>query len=128
MLANYARWYTFLPPQWSTIPPPLTFFLVCEVFPTVICARDASGDREYYQSGYPFGDPVNVEKPFAHYCEESQDQPRYDPQGSSSAGARHPSHDGSGYFTSFTWHVACPSVADSLLFPSGKLVPLLRGG
>ena len=24
MLANYARWYTFLPPQWSTIPPPLT--------------------------------------------------------------------------------------------------------
>ena len=24
MLASYARWYTFLPPQWSTIPPPLT--------------------------------------------------------------------------------------------------------
>ena len=24
MLANYARWYTFLPPQWSTIPSPLT--------------------------------------------------------------------------------------------------------
>ena len=24
MLAIYARWYTFLPPQWSTIPPPLT--------------------------------------------------------------------------------------------------------
>ena len=24
MLANYARWSTFLPPQWSTIPPPLT--------------------------------------------------------------------------------------------------------
>ena len=27
MLANYARWYTFLPPQWSTIPPPLTTIL-----------------------------------------------------------------------------------------------------
>ena len=25
MLASHARWYTFLPPQWSTIPPPLTF-------------------------------------------------------------------------------------------------------
>ena len=24
MLGNYARWYTFLPPQWSTISPPLT--------------------------------------------------------------------------------------------------------
>ena len=24
MLASYARWYTFLPPQWPTIPPPLT--------------------------------------------------------------------------------------------------------
>ncbi|GEM_PF-1486882 len=24
MLASYVRWYTFLPPQWSTIPPPLT--------------------------------------------------------------------------------------------------------
>ncbi len=24
MLANCGRWYTFLPPQWSTIPPPLT--------------------------------------------------------------------------------------------------------
>ena len=24
MLAIYGRWYTFLPPQWSTIPPPLT--------------------------------------------------------------------------------------------------------
>ena len=27
MLANYARWYTFLPPQWSTIPPPLTLVI-----------------------------------------------------------------------------------------------------
>ena len=27
MLASYARWYTFLPPQWSTIPPPLTIYL-----------------------------------------------------------------------------------------------------
>ena len=26
MLAIHARWYTFLPPQWSTIPPPLTHF------------------------------------------------------------------------------------------------------
>ena len=24
MLASYAKWYTFLPPQWSTIPPLLT--------------------------------------------------------------------------------------------------------
>ena len=24
MLVIHARWYTFLPPQWSTIPPPLT--------------------------------------------------------------------------------------------------------
>ena len=24
MLTIYGRWYTFLPPQWSTIPPPLT--------------------------------------------------------------------------------------------------------
>ena len=46
-------------------------FLVCEVFPTVICARDASGDRDYDESDYPFGDPINVEKPFSHYCEES---------------------------------------------------------
>ena len=27
MLAIYGRWYTFLPPQWSTIPPPLTLEL-----------------------------------------------------------------------------------------------------
>ena len=27
MLASYARWYTFLPPQWPTIPPPLTVLM-----------------------------------------------------------------------------------------------------
>ena len=24
MLTNYARWYSFTPPQWPTLSPPLT--------------------------------------------------------------------------------------------------------
>ena len=45
MLANYARWYTFLPPQWSTIPPPLTPQIACYADHHTKVTKLASHDR-----------------------------------------------------------------------------------